>query len=63
MHNDINRALIVAMEKNKISAASGSNYLFILKNIERIGDFATGISEQIYFLINARQIEDERPKA
>ena len=63
MHNDINRTIIVAMEKGELSAASGSNYLFILKNIERIGDFATGISEQIYFLINARQIEDERPKA
>jgi phosphate transport system protein len=36
--------------------------LFIAKNIERIGDHATSIAEQIYFRVHATQIDDNRPK-
>ncbi|MGC6485196.1 MAG: phosphate signaling complex protein PhoU [Candidatus Puniceispirillales bacterium] len=61
-HNAINHKLIVAMENKTVEMAAGSQYLFIMKNIERIGDFTTGIAEQVYFQINASQIEDDRPK-
>ena len=33
------------------------------KNLERIGDHATGIAEQIHFRINAVVLDDDRPKA
>jgi phosphate transport system protein len=36
--------------------------LFMLKNIERIGDHATNIAEQVYFLITGDYLEGERPK-
>lgn len=62
LHHEINRKLIVAMEKQQITAACGAQYLFIMKNIERIGDFTTGIAEQVYFQINASQIDAKRPK-
>ena len=62
-HKAINRSVIGSMDKGDLSAESGSQYMFILKNIERIGDFSTGIAEQVYFLIHAKHIEASRPKA
>jgi phosphate transport system protein len=63
MHDKVNRKLVVAMENQKISTVKGSQYLFIMKNIERIGDYSTGIAEQVYFQINSNQISAPRPKA
>ena len=44
-------------DRNKIT-----QLLFMLKNIERIGDHATNIAEQVYFLITGDYLEGERPK-
>lgn len=63
LHNALNRSIVIALEKNEISAIGGSQFLFMAKNIERVGDFATGIAEQVYFLVNAKQIDADRPKA
>jgi phosphate transport system protein len=35
---------------------------FIAKNIERVGDHATGIAEQVMYLVNGRMPEEARPK-
>jgi phosphate transport system protein len=43
--------------------ATGAHLLFIAKNIERIGDYATGIAEQVHFLVHGAVPEDSRPKA
>jgi phosphate transport system protein len=37
--------------------------LFIAKNIERIGDYATGIAEQVHFLVEGAMPDEDRPKA
>ena len=50
------------MKLNKKNLEDGTHLLFIAKNIERIGDHATNIVEQIYFLIRGTQIKGERPK-
>ena len=47
---------------NKHDAETMRHCLFIAKNIERIGDHATAIAEQIYFRVHAKQIDDNRPK-
>jgi phosphate transport system protein len=36
--------------------------LFCAKNIERIGDHVTNISETIYFLVNGTRLRAERPR-
>lgn len=51
------------LEKFKENAKKMTQLLFILKNIERIGDHATNIAEQTYFLITGEYLEGERPKA
>jgi phosphate transport system protein len=50
------------MKLNKKNLEDGTHLLFVAKNIERIGDHATNIVEQIYFLIRGKQIKGERPK-
>ncbi len=40
-----------------------SHFLFIAKNIERIGDHTTAVAEQVYFQVNGEMPSDDRPKA
>ncbi len=40
-----------------------SHFLFIAKNIERVGDHTTAVAEQIYFQVNGEMPSDDRPKA
>jgi phosphate transport system protein len=42
---------------------TGAHLLFIAKNIERIGDYATGIAEQVHFLVEGAMPDEDRPKA
>lgn len=46
----------------KGSSAAEINALFIAKNIERIGDYCTSISEQVYFIVNGEMLDGQRPK-
>ena len=46
----------------KGSSAAEINALFIAKNIERIGDYCTSISEQVYFVVNGEMLDGKRPK-
>ncbi len=39
-----------------------THLLFIAKNIERIGDHATNIAENVHFLVHGRPLGQERPK-
>ena len=36
--------------------------LFGAKNIERIGDHATNIAENVYFMVKGVQLTEDRPK-
>ncbi len=62
LHTSVFREMLEKMENNSISVESGSHLLFITKNLERIGDYATGMAEQVYFLVNGEMLSDERPK-
>ena len=55
--------IIDAVAHHPDGLVSGVHLLFIIKNFERIGDYATGIAEQVYFLSEGEFIEDFRPKA
>ena len=63
MHTAFYNEVIAMMTDNSKMVGSGVHLLFIGKNIERIGDYMTGIAEEIYFLVEGVQLDDERPKA
>ncbi len=60
--NDYLSNVVKQMDKGKCDALVGSQCLFMAKNLERIGDHATGIAERINFRINATMLDDDRPK-
>ena len=62
LHNSITEDIVKLLDKKGLPAQDGAHCLFILKNIERIGDLSTGIAEQIYFRIHGEVIDKVRPK-
>ena len=63
MHTAFYNEVLAMMTNDSKVVGSGVHLLFIGKNIERIGDYMTGIAEEIYFLVEGVQLDDERPKA
>jgi phosphate transport system protein len=62
LHNSLFRELLTYMMEDARTITSSAHLLFIAKNIERIGDHATNMAEDIYFLIEGRRLDEERPK-
>ncbi len=63
MYTAFYNEVLAAMTRNPSQVSSGAHLLFIAKNIERIGDHATGIAEQVYFQVHGKMLEDDRPKS
>ncbi|MBK8771018.1 MAG: phosphate signaling complex protein PhoU [Rhizobiales bacterium] len=62
LYNSIFRELLTYMMEDPRMIGACTHLLFATKNIERIGDHATNIAENIYFLVHGRALTDERPK-
>lgn len=56
------RELLTYMMEDPRNITACTHLLFIAKNIERIGDHATNIAENIYFLVHGTQISQVRRK-
>jgi phosphate transport system protein len=52
--------LLTCMGEDAPSITACTHLLFIAKNLERIGDHATNIAEEIWFLINAEPLKASR---
>jgi phosphate transport system protein len=63
LHTSIFREVLEQIGEDSERVSAGSQLLFVAKNIERIGDYATGIAEQIYFVKNGEFPTHSRPKA
>lgn len=63
MHTSLYSEVLSNMGSGDDMAAVHSHFLFIAKNIERIGDHTTSVAEQVYFLVHGVMPGDERPKA
>ena len=63
MHTTFHKEVLASMTCNPNMVATGVHLLFIAKNIERIGDYATGIAEQVHFLVEGSLPDEDRPKA
>lgn len=62
MYNGLFREFLTHMLEDTRTITPCMHLHFIAKNIERVGDHATGIAEQVIYLVEGRMPEDERPK-
>ena len=62
MYNGLFREFLTHMLEDTRTITACMHLHFIAKNIERVGDHATGIAEQVIYLVDGRLPEDERPK-
>lgn len=56
------RELLTYMMEEPRNITFCIHLMFCAKNIERMGDHATNIAESVYYIIEGRQLADERPK-
>jgi phosphate transport system protein len=62
MYSSLFRELLTYMMEDPRNIGSCTHLLFMAKNIERIGDHATNIAEDLYFLVHGTPLAEARPK-
>ena len=62
MYNALFREVVTYMMEDSRMIGNGSQMLFIAKNLERVGDHTTHISEMVYYIVNGEPLGDDRPK-
>lgn len=62
VHHSLFRELLTYMMEDPRNITFCIHLLFCAKNIERMGDHATNIAENVYFMVEGRPLTDERPK-
>ncbi len=62
IYNSLFRELLTHMMEDPRTIAPAMHLHFIAKNIERVGDHATGLAEQAIYLISGEFPSDDRPK-
>ncbi|MFT3690731.1 phosphate signaling complex protein PhoU [Paenirhodobacter sp.] len=63
MYNALFREFLTYMLEDPRNITACMHLHFIAKNIERMGDLATSISEQVIYLVTGEMPDDERPKS
>ncbi|MFN3846970.1 MAG: phosphate signaling complex protein PhoU [Paracoccaceae bacterium] len=63
MYNSVFREFLTHMMEDPRNITACMHLHFIAKNIERVGDHATGIAEQVLYLVNGVLPDEERPKS
>ena len=63
LYSGLNSDLLGVIASGSEEANVSSHFLFIAKNIERIGDHTTAVAEQVYFQVHGEMPSEERPKA
>ncbi|MBN2629715.1 MAG: phosphate signaling complex protein PhoU [Rhodobacteraceae bacterium] len=63
MYNSVFREFLTHMMEDPRNITACMHLHFIAKNIERVGDHATGIAEQVLYLVSGEMPVDDRPKA
>jgi phosphate transport system protein len=62
IYNAIFRELITYMMEDPRNITPCTHLLFIAKNLERIGDHATNVAENLYYAVTGESLPDARPK-
>ena len=62
MYNALFREFLTHMMEDPRAISACMHLHFIAKNIERMGDHATGVAEQVIYLVTGQMPEDDRVK-
>jgi len=62
MYNAIFREVVTYMVEDSRLIGVGAQLMFIAKNLERIGDHTTHVSEMVYYVVTGENLGDDRPK-
>jgi len=62
IYNALFRELITYMMEDPRNITPCTHLLFIAKNLERIGDHATNVAENLYYAVTGESLPDSRPK-
>lgn len=62
MYNALFREVVTYMVEDSRLIGVGAQLMFIAKNLERIGDHSTQISEMVYYIVKGESLGDDRPK-
>ena len=62
IYNALFRELITYMMEEPRNITPCTHLLFIAKNLERIGDHATNIAENLYYAVKGESLPESRPK-
>ena len=61
-YNSLFRELLTYMISDPRTISSCAHMLFVAKNLERIGDYATNIAEIVHYEVTGEEIVGDRPK-
>jgi phosphate transport system protein len=62
MYASLFREFLTYMMEDPRNIGASTHLLFMAKNIERIGDHATNIAENLYYLVHGTPLTETRPK-
>jgi phosphate transport system protein len=62
IYNALFRELITYMMEDPRNITPCTHLLFVAKNLERIGDHATNIAENLYYAVKGEELSGARPK-
>src|SRR5216683_6899980 len=62
MYSSLVREFLTYMMEDPRNIGTCTHLLFMAKNIERIGDHATNIAENLYYLVHGTPLIEARPK-
>lgn len=62
LYTSLFRELLTYMMEDAHNITPATHLLFVAKNLERVGDHATGIAEQVQFMVEGALPDDLRPK-
>jgi phosphate transport system protein len=62
MYSALFRELLTEMMEDHRNITPAMHLHFIAKNIERVGDHATAVAEQVIYLVTGALPGDDRPK-
>ncbi len=56
-YDDVFHSLIVEMQDGRVAVPVGTQLLFVAKSLERIGDHATNVAEEVRFVLTGHNID------
>jgi phosphate transport system protein len=62
IYNALFRELVTYMMEDPRNITPCTHLLFVAKNLERIGDHATNIAENLYYAVRGEPLGTSRPK-